>query len=101
MILIMGCSEKKSVNRAAAVDEDVHAEYDTTAIDSFSPGAISASVEARIRQSAIRVSNSLSSVRKKEEDTRNKASEIARAKADANKSTSATANSSGTTSEKP
>ncbi len=73
VLIMMGCSEKKSVSRVAAVDEDVHAEYDTVPIDSFSPGATSATVVARLRQPAIRSADSAASLQKHKEETGNKA----------------------------
>ncbi len=89
LILISGCSEKKAVKDAPAVDEEVHADYDTIAIDSFSPGATSAAVEARMRQAAIIYADSVSQVRKDQEHTVNKKSEDAAAKSVQNGSTSA------------
>lgn len=72
VLLMISCSEKKSVSRAAAVDEDVHAEYDTVPIDSFSPGATSAAVAAGMRQSVIRSTDSAAGLQKDEKETANK-----------------------------
>lgn len=72
VLLMISCSEKKSVSRAAAVDEDVHAEYDTVPIDSFSPGATSAAVAAGMRHSAIRSTDSAADLQKDEKETANK-----------------------------
>ena len=72
MLIMMGCSEKKSVSRVAAVDEDVHAEYDTVPIDSFSPGATSAIEAAGMRQSVIRSTDSAAELQKDKKETANK-----------------------------
>ena len=75
ILTVNGCSDKKSVKAAPAVREEVPADYDTIAIDSFSAGAVSAAVEAKIRQRAVRYNDSLARLQKKEENPKNNDSE--------------------------
>ncbi|MBW8358732.1 MAG: hypothetical protein K0M63_02880 [Weeksellaceae bacterium] len=67
-LLALSCSEKKAEVQVSTVDQSVHADYDTTAVDSFAVGATSVDVAARIRQSSLDYQDSLLLIRKKEEE---------------------------------
>lgn len=66
LVLMISCSKKTPAAAIAGAEQYVHADYDTTAIDSFSAGAISVDVAQRIRMSSQRYQDSLQHVREKE-----------------------------------
>lgn len=86
MIVSVSCSKKKYVEQG---DTYVEPRYDTTAVDSFSTGAISVDVAAQIRRSSIEYQDSLKAaalaveIAKKEAET--KAKEESKAKEDEKK----------------
>lgn len=64
----LACSKKEKPVATTTVDES-HATYDTTAIDSFSPGAVSVDVARQIRMSSKQYQDSLrEAIRLQEEE---------------------------------
>lgn len=78
MIVSVSCSKKEYVEQG---DTYVEPRYDTTAVDSFSTGAISVDVAAQIRRSSIEYQDSLKAAAlavetaKKEAETKGKEDE--------------------------
>ncbi|MCC2590453.1 hypothetical protein [Chryseobacterium sp. MFBS3-17] len=66
VLMMVSCNKKTPAAATAGAEQYVHADYDTTAIDSFSSGAISVDVAQRIRMSSRRYQDSLQRVREKE-----------------------------------
>jgi|GEM_PF-989730 len=69
MIILIGCS-KKNKNISETDDAYVEKPYDTTAVDSFSSGAISVDVAERIRMSSQKYRDSVKQVLLKQEEER-------------------------------
>ena len=74
---LLSCSKKEAVNKE---NEEVYtkAPYDTTAVDSFSQGAISVDVAANIRRSSKAYQDSLLQIKIKQEEERKKKEEEAK-----------------------
>jgi Mg-chelatase subunit ChlI len=56
-LLLTGCSKKESVNTDTV--QELRPHYDTTAIDSFSDGAISVDIAEQIRKSSVKYQDSV------------------------------------------
>lgn len=77
VILLFSC-KKKEIERVASTDENQPAPYDTAAIDSFSRGAISANIAARIRMSSKSYQDSLALIKQKADEEKKKQEELAK-----------------------
>lgn len=65
-VLFMACSRKESPGFAA--EQEVKIQYDTTAIDSFSNGAVSVDIARKIRMSSPQYLDSVKQARKAAEE---------------------------------
>lgn len=74
--LMIGCSKKDTKMDTHSTEAAVHAPYDTTAIDSFSSGAISVDVARQIRMSSQQYQDSLRQVLKQQEEEKKMKEEI-------------------------
>lgn len=75
LITGLSCSKSGQASSATGADES-KASYDTTAIDSFSPGATSVDVVRQIRMSSERYQDSLKEARKLQEQEKKIADEL-------------------------
>ena len=64
-VLLFSCSKKDNVS-VNSKEANIHAPYDTIAVDSFSNGAISVDIAQKIRMSSIAYQDSLKSVLKQQ-----------------------------------
>ena len=81
---ITACSDKKQNVSTNVKDENVHAPYDTVAIDSFSTGAVSVDIAAQIRRSSIAFRDSVKAVAAAADEAKKKA-ELEKLKKEADK----------------
>lgn len=66
IILFIACSKKESAGFSN--EQEVKIQYDTTAIDSFSTGAVSVDIARKIRMSSPQYLDSLKQVKKLQEE---------------------------------
>ena len=77
-ILFTACSKKESPGFAA--EQDVKIYYDTTAVDSFSTGAITVDIARKIRMSSPQYQDSLKQVKKVQEEEKKLKAELEKEK---------------------
>ena len=70
LIFLLSCGKKTASQGFAEVEESAAAPYDTVAIDSFSQGATSVDIAAKIKMSSLKYQDSLSKVNLKNEEDR-------------------------------
>ncbi|SMC91284.1 hypothetical protein [Chryseobacterium sp. YR221] len=66
VILFIACSKKESAGFGA--EQEVKIQYDTTAVDSFSTGAVSVDIARKIRMSSPQYLDSVKQVKKLQEE---------------------------------
>lgn len=76
LIFIFSCQKKK--NTPTFSEEYIPLAYDTTAIDSFSPGAMSVDVAEQIRKSSLAYQDSVRKAKIRQEEERKKQEEEAK-----------------------
>lgn len=75
-VTFISCSKEEQNAKLQSPEVQVHAPYDTTAIDSFSNGAISVDVAERIRMSSKKYQDSLQQIAKQLEDEKKLKEEV-------------------------
>ncbi len=77
IISLSSCSKKQN-QVAISVEKDSPAPYDTTAIDSFSKGAVSSEIARKIKMSSKSYRDSLLVIKQKAEEERKKQEELSK-----------------------
>ena len=75
-VTFISCSKDEQKAKLQSQEVQVHAPYDTTAIDSFSNGAISVDVAEQIRMSSKQYQDSLQQIAKQLEDEKKLKEEV-------------------------
>lgn len=73
-VLFTACSKKESPGFAA--DQDIKIQYDTTAVDSFSTGAVSVDIARKIRMSSPQYLDSVKQAKKVAEEEKKLKAEL-------------------------